>query len=224
MARVTITNLQTQAYMIPAPIRKRLLAGETRVFDRVFLPDLEKSVAFQTAKADGVFLAVIAEDPAIEDTFEVGSQSVTPISNNAVTTAKINNLAVTTAKINDLAVTTGKLDDLSVTSGKIAALAVIAGKIGPLAVTGAEIAASTIAASKLRMFVSTVQTGTGAAQNVAHGLSVVPSVVIIIPVGGHDGAGAAGTQFPTIVEGVHTGTNVVVTVSNGATFKVFAMV
>jgi len=64
-------------------------------------------------------------------------------------------------------------------------------------------------------FKSTVQTGTGSAQNVAHGLGVVPSLVLII---GYDLTGGA----YVVTEGVHTSTNVVVTVTNGEKYVVIA--
>jgi hypothetical protein len=64
-------------------------------------------------------------------------------------------------------------------------------------------------------FKSTVQTGTGSAQNVAHGLGVVPSLVLII---GYDLTGGA----YVVTEGTHTSTNVVVTVTNGEKYVVIA--
>lgn len=90
------------------------------------------------------------------------------------------------------------------------------------AVTTIKLAAAAVTKAKAAVFVSTEQTATGASQNVAHGLGVVPAAVLVVPTAGHDGAGAAGVQFPDIVEGVHTTTNVVVTVEAGAKFKVLA--
>jgi hypothetical protein len=72
-------------------------------------------------------------------------------------------------------------------------------------------------------FESTEQTGTGASQNVAHGLGRAPRLVIVTATEGHDGAGGAGTQAADIAYGVHTSTNVVVTVSNGAKFRAVAV-
>jgi hypothetical protein len=46
--------------------------------------------------------------------------------------------------------------------------------------------------------------------------------VLVAPQTGHDGAGGQGTQAPTITEGAHDSTNVVVTVSNGAKYKLIA--
>jgi hypothetical protein len=65
-------------------------------------------------------------------------------------------------------------------------------------------------------FQSAVLAGTGAAQNVAHGLGVVPSVVL------------ASVYNPdslsewSIVEGAHTSTNLVLTVTDAVSFKVIA--
>jgi len=80
------------------------------------------------------------------------------------------------------------------------------------------IGAGKVTKAKAAVFVSTEQTGTGSAQNVAHGLGVVPSAVLVAPTelaadlaAGYDCA-----------EGTHTSTNVVVTVTTGAKFKVLA--
>ena len=106
------------------------------------------------------------------------------------------------AAVADGAVTTVKILDANVTTAKL----------GALAVTKA----------KALVFFSAEVTATGASQNVAHGLGVVPAGVLIVPTKGHDGAGAAGTEFPDSTEGVHTTTNVLVTVESGAKFKVMA--
>jgi len=79
-----------------------------------------------------------------------------------------------------------------------------------------------VLAAKAAVFVSTEQAATGAPQNVAHGLGAVPSLVLVVPTDGHDGAGSPGTQMPDIAEGAHDATNVVVTVTAGASFKVLA--
>jgi len=70
---------------------------------------------------------------------------------------------------------------------------------------------------RLAVFVSTEQTGTGSSQDVAHGLGVTPSAVIITLTE----FGAA--ENPNVAEGTHDATNVKVTVASGTTkFKVFA--
>ena len=68
------------------------------------------------------------------------------------------------------------------------------------------------------VFVSTEQTGTGSAQNVAHGLSVIPRAVLVVPT---DLTAATVGQY-SAVEGTHTNINVVVTVTSGKKYKVLA--
>jgi hypothetical protein len=67
-------------------------------------------------------------------------------------------------------------------------------------------------------FQSTVQTATGSAQNIAHGLGVVPSLVLV--------SVYSDTALSTwsVVEGTHTTTNCVVTGTSGLTYKVIAFV
>lgn len=71
---------------------------------------------------------------------------------------------------------------------------------------------------KAKAFVSSEQTGTGSAQNVAHGLGATPAAVLIVPT---DTSPATAGEY-TAVEGAHTATNVVVTVTSGKKFKVMA--
>lgn len=66
-------------------------------------------------------------------------------------------------------------------------------------------------------FQSTVQTGTGAVQNIAHGLGVVPSLVLVSI---YDTNGVALPH--AILEGVHTTTNLLVTVTTNVKYKVIA--
>jgi hypothetical protein len=68
----------------------------------------------------------------------------------------------------------------------------------------------------IRIFKSSEQTGTASAQNIAHGLNCVPDVVLLIPTNGL-------TTATTLVEGSHTVTNVVATVSTGAKYVVVAI-
>jgi len=65
------------------------------------------------------------------------------------------------------------------------------------------------------VFQSAELTGTGASQDVAHGLGVVPSAVLVSVTDDNNAA------F-TIAEGVHDATNVKVTVTLNAKFKVLA--
>lgn len=67
-------------------------------------------------------------------------------------------------------------------------------------------------------FKSSEQTGTGSAQNVAHGLAQTPSLVIIFPTD----LSPATTGSVVVTEGTHDATNVVVTVTTSKKFKVVA--
>jgi hypothetical protein len=76
----------------------------------------------------------------------------------------------------------------------------------------------TIRARNALVFKSAEVTGNGSAQNTAHGLGVVPSLVLVIPT---DTAPAT-TGAYTAVEGTHDATNCVVTVTSGKKYRVFA--
>ena len=71
--------------------------------------------------------------------------------------------------------------------------------------------------SKQKQFVSAVQTGTGASQNIAHGLGAAPAGVLISCT---DNSGSSNVF--TVTEGTHDATNVKATVTTGAKFKVLA--
>lgn len=77
------------------------------------------------------------------------------------------------------------------------------------------IAADAVTAAKAHVFLSTEQTGNGSAQNVAHGLGVTPTVVLVIPSDMPDSAWS-------LVQGTHTDTNVVVTATSGGKYYVLA--
>lgn len=86
-------------------------------------------------------------------------------------------------------------------------------------VTTVKIADDAVTAAKAPVFVSTEQTGTGSSQNVAHGLAVTPTLVMIA-VTEHPGTPDTGAF--DVEEGTHTSTNVVVTVTANVKFKVLA--
>jgi hypothetical protein len=114
----------------------------------------------------------------------------------------------------------------AVSSGQTATIEVlhIAG-LGPGAldigevIGTAELEDEAVTFAKAAVFVSTEQTGTGSAQNVAHGLGDEPSAVLIV-VTEHPGTPDTGAF--DVAEGAHTSTNVVVTVTADVKFKVLA--
>lgn len=85
-------------------------------------------------------------------------------------------------------------------------------------VVTADLADGSVTKAKAAVFFSAETTATGSAQNVAHGLGVAPAGVLIVPT---DTSPAVAGVY-TVVEGTHTSTNVVVTVTSGKKFKVFA--
>lgn len=70
-----------------------------------------------------------------------------------------------------------------------------------------------------RIFISTEQTGTGSAQNIAHGLGVTPTKVFVAPT---DLTPATVGSY-VVTEGAHDATNVVVTVTTSKKYKVLAI-
>jgi hypothetical protein len=87
------------------------------------------------------------------------------------------------------------------------------------AIATAAIAAGAVTKAKTAMFVSVELTGTGAPQNIAHGLGAVPAFVF----GSPTDTSPATAGIYTLTEGAHDATNVIVTVTSGKKFKVLAM-
>lgn len=83
----------------------------------------------------------------------------------------------------------------------------------------AELDDDSVTFAKAAIFVSGEQTGTGSAQNVAHGLGVAPAAVLVSVTELPDATAETGFD---VAEGTHTTTNVVVTVTSGVKFKVLA--
>lgn len=95
------------------------------------------------------------------------------------------------------------------------------GAVMPTADEAAGLAVNTPSAAdpvltKACFFASAEQTGTGASQDVAHGLGAVPTGVVIAVT-----EDPAGTGFD-VAEGTHDATNVKATVTSGVKFKVLA--
>lgn len=139
------------------------------------------------------------------------------LQDNAVDTAAIQNLAVTTAKLAADAVDGTKIADDSVDSEHVAAGALDTEHYAALSVDTAALAATAVTAAKVAFFKSTEQTGTGAEQDIAHGLGGAPGLVW------WSLSEFADTLAVDVAEGAHDATNVKVTVSSGAKYFVFAV-
>jgi hypothetical protein len=85
-------------------------------------------------------------------------------------------------------------------------------------IPGSALADDAVTQAKAAMFISAEQTGTGAPQNVAHDLGVAPTKVFAAPT---DTAPAVAGVY-TVVMGVHTAANLVMTVTSGKKFQVMA--
>lgn len=84
-----------------------------------------------------------------------------------------------------------------------------------LRISGAWVSVGASVLPSTSVFLSTEQTGSGSAQNVAHGFGTVPALAFAIP-SDHSGGPFA------ITYGTHTTTNVVVTVTNNEKYRVVA--
>jgi len=129
---------------------------------------------------------------------------------------------VTTAELATGAVTTAKVAAAAITTAKVAPAAITTAELATGAVTTAELATGAVTKAKALVFCSTEQTGDGLVQSIAHGLAATPSLVLVSATAGHDGASAPGDKLPTLTEGTHTSTNVLVTCDAGAKYKVMA--
>lgn len=85
-------------------------------------------------------------------------------------------------------------------------------------ITTGQLADGSVTLAKTAQFISTEQTGTGAPQNIAHGLGVVPTAVFPTPT---DLTPATLGDYQA-TEGAHDATNVVITVTLNKKFKVLA--
>ncbi len=127
--------------------------------------------------------------------------------------------------------TAGRLDDTATAGDGVGVARVIsathirtirdspAGGTTDASVVTADLAAGAVTFAKAKVFISAEQTATGAAQNVAHGLGVAPTGVLIVPT---EHPGTPDTGAFDIAEGSHTSTNVVLTATINLKFKVFA--
>lgn len=115
----------------------------------------------------------------------------------------------------------GLLDDVSIGPDSIGTSelkndAVETLNIKDLNVTNAKLAANTIQSGKVSIFKSAEITGDTTAQSTAHGLARTPAIVFAFVTDSNSGAAGG------LVEGSHTGTNVVVTAPTGVKYRVIA--
>lgn len=113
----------------------------------------------------------------------------------------------------------GLLDDVaigpnSIGTSELKVDAVETENIKDLNVTNGKLAANTIQSGKVSFFKSTEITGTGAEQDIAHGLARTPGFVSWMITQAGDG--------DTIVEGTHDGTNIKLNFPATTKIKVFA--
>jgi hypothetical protein len=106
-----------------------------------------------------------------------------------------------------------------VVSGYVASADVATGVTAGAQLSGSATAGRLGLASGGSVFFSAVQTGTGSAQNIAHGLGVVPDLVFAIP----EDLNVATVGAYTVVNGTHTSTNAIFTVTTSKTYRVVAI-
>ena len=106
-----------------------------------------------------------------------------------------------------------------VISGYVASADVATGVTAGAQLAGSATAGRLGLASGGSVFLSAPVTGTGAAQNTAHGLGVVPDLVFAIP----DDLNVATVGAYTVVPGSHTSTNAIFTVTLNKVYRVVAV-
>jgi predicted RecA/RadA family phage recombinase len=154
-----------------------------------------------------------------EDNLLIGCAAAAADSADATGAVRLNGTARPSGSVADDAVDTDAIANGAVTAAKLGSDSVTTVKILDANVTTAKIADSGVTFAKAAMFVSTEQTGDGTEQSVAHGLGAVPAAVLIVPT---DTAPATAGDY-TSAQGTHTSTNVLVTVTNGKKYVVWAM-
>jgi hypothetical protein len=155
---------------------------------------------------------IAAGDAVAFDLSKTGSDKVlTVIEATAAAKALIVGIALNAAASGELVnvVVSGYVDSADVATGVTA---------------GAQLSGSATAgrlglASGSSVFLSAPITGTGAAQNTAHGLGVVPDLVFAIP----DDLNVGTIGQYTVVTGVHTSTNAIFTVTTNKVYRVVAV-
>lgn len=129
--------------------------------------------------------------------------------------------AANKALIVGIAITAAAADEpvQVVISGYVASADVATGVTAGAQLSGSATAGRLGLASGGSVFLSGPITGTGAAQNTAHGLGVVPDLVFAIP----DDLNVATIGAYTVTTGAHTSTNAVFTVTTSKVYRVVAV-
>jgi len=168
--------------------------------------------------AGGDLLAGCAANPGAASGATVGNCRMNAVARpDGVSDVELEDNAVDTAAIQDLAVTTGKLAVDAVDGTKLADNAVDSEHIAAGAIDPEHFAAGSVSAVAVDFFKSAEATGTGSPQNIAHGLSSTPGLVW------WSLSEFADTLAVDFAEGAHDGTNLVVTVTSGAKFFIYAL-
>jgi hypothetical protein len=155
------------------------------------------AVAFDLSQTAANRAAVVVEAPANAGALAIGIALAAAVAGQTVPVA-----------------ISGYVANADVETGVVAGQGVFVGTTaGRLA--GLQNAATSTQAA----FLSAPQTGTGAPQNIAHGLGVVPDLVFAIV----DDLTPATTGAVAIVYGAHTSTNAIVTVTTGKLYRVVAL-
>jgi len=160
-------------------------------------------VALDVSKTGALKALTIVEAPANAGALAIGVCLGSAESDGSLTAG---------SKIN--VVVTGYVASADVETGVAAGQALVVG-----ATAGRFAALANTATSVSGVFISGAVTGTGAAQNTAHGLGVVPDLVFAIP----DDLNVATIGAYTVVTGAHTSTNAIFTVTTSKVYRVVAI-
>ena len=160
-------------------------------------------VALDVSKTGALKALTVVEAPANAGALAIGV---------CLGSAESDGLLTAGSKIN--VVVTGYVASADVETGVAAGQALVVG-----ATAGRFAALANAATSTSAVFISGAVTGTGAAQNTAHGLGVVPDLVFAIP----DDLNVATIGAYTVVTGAHTSTNAIFTVTTSKVYRVVAI-
>jgi len=160
-------------------------------------------VALDVSKTGALKALTVVEAPANAGALAIGVCLGSAESDGSLTSG---------SKIN--VVVTGYVASADVETGVAAGQALVVG-----ATAGRFAALANAATSTSAVFISGAVTGTGAAQNTAHGLGVVPDLVFAIP----DDLNVATIGAYTVVTGAHTSTNAIFTVTTNKVYRVVAI-